>query len=78
MSLKVLKSIISTFVGPQRRQTHDAGILGLGSRRQLEIERWQNILHGAMLHGDFDTTSKAREILKGHGVVFPSGNCGPL
>lgn len=64
MILKKVVDVISTLVKPTVHQTTEShGILGLGSRKQLETQRKLHIMHGALIMGDVETASRIRSEL---------------
>ena len=68
----VLSTVLSTL---GRYSVDDSGILGLGSREELEIKEKLAVMDGALAWNDVETAARIRSELN---LSRISGNTGPL
>lgn len=72
MSIKAIINAIATFVKPTTHQMgNESGLLGLGSRQQLETQRKLDVMHGALIMGDVETASRIRNELNLPNITGP-------
>ncbi len=64
MVLKTILNVVSTWMKPTKYQVNSEsgfhGVLGIGSRNQIETREELAILHGALIMGDWERAKEAR------------------